>query len=354
MTQAETAGQHSSPQRGVLVVTGGAGFLGRRIAALAALNWQEVRSVDLQPFPADDPAAASVVSFVADLTVPGALDSTFAGADVVVHAAAMVDVRLRHNARMFQVNVDGTREVIAACQRTGVRRLILTSTMDVAYDGVPRRKADETTPYPAQPANGYIASKIAAEQLVVAANGPSLTTCVLRPTGIYGPYDRHRLGALVPLVRSGKLSMRMGDGTSTFDHVYVDNVAHAHLLAADALLAGNTALAGQCYFVGDHGYAAFFAFLEPFFAALDAPLPKASLPRGVALALAWLAKVAFALLGWLVSSLNPELTRYTVDALTQDFYFSWEKARRDFGYTPLVSRQEAQERTIAWAHTERL
>jgi nucleoside-diphosphate-sugar epimerase len=349
--QPRTADQR---QLGVLVITGGAGFLGRRIAALAVPRWREVRSVDLQPFPADDPVAGQVLSVLADLTQPGVLDAALAGADLVIHAAAMVDVRLRYNPTMFKVNVDATREVIAACRRLGVRRLILTSTMDVAYDGVPRRAADEATPYPAKPANGYIASKIQAEQLVVAANGPGLTTCVLRPTGIYGPYDRHRLGALVPLVRSGKLSMRMGDGTSTFDHVYVDNVAHAHLLAADALLAEHPAVAGQCYFVGDHGYAAFFDFLAPFFAAIGAPLPTASLPRGVALALAAVAKLAFVLVGRFVPGLNPELTRYTVDALTQDFYFSWDKAKRDFGYTPLVAKEEAQARTIAWAQAERL
>lgn len=348
------ADANDAGRRGVLVITGGAGFLGRRIAALAVPNWREVRSVDLQPFPADDPAASQVTSMVADLTQPGALDAALAGASVVVHTAALVDVRLRHNPMMFKVNVDATREVIASCRRAGVPHLILTSTMDVAYNGTPRRAADESTPYPAQPANGYIASKIAAEQLVVAANSPTLTTCVLRPTGIYGPYDRHRLGALVPLVRSGKLAMRMGDGSSTFDHVYVDNVAHAHLLAADALLAHNPAVAGQCYFVGDHGYAAFFDFLAPFFAAIGAPLPKASLPRGAALLFAALAKLAFVVLGRFVVRLNPELTRYTVDALTQDFYFSWDKARRDFGYTPLVSKEEAQARTILWAQAERL
>lgn len=344
--------QHSAA-RGVLVVTGGAGFLGRRILALAARTWTELRCVDLVPFPQTDPLASRVRSYVADLTKPGSLDEALVGADAVVHAAAVVDVRPRPDPAMHAVNVEGTRQVLAACQRAGVQRLVVTSTMDVAYDGTPRRQADETTPYPQKPANHYIRSKVQAERLVVAANGPDLATCLLRPTGIYGPHDRHRLGALVPMVRRGTLSVRFGDGTATFDHVYVDNVAHAHLLALDRLAPGSP-IAGEAYFIGDHGYADFFTFLEPFFEAVGAPLPRRSLPRGVALVLAALATGAHKLLGWLVPSLNPELSRYTVDALTQDFHFSWQKAARDLGYAPIVSRQEAFDRTVAWARAENL
>lgn len=340
-----------SAASGTLAVTGGAGFLGRRILALARGGWAELRSVDLVPFPAGDEAANDVRSFAADLTLAGALDEAFAGADTVVHAAAVVDVRPRPNARMEAVNVEGTRQVIAACRRQGVRRLVFTSTMDVAYDGTPRRGADESTPYPTRPANGYIRTKIAAERLVLEASGPDLATCVLRPTGIYGPGDRHRLGTMVGLVRDGTLSVRFGDGRSTFDHVYVDNVAHAHLLAARAPA---SRVAGQCYFIGDHGYAAFFTFLAPFFEAVGAPLPARSLPRPVALLFALCATGTFLALGRVWRSFNPELSRYTVDALTQDFHFSWQKAARDFGYAPVVSREDAFARTVAWARAARL
>ena len=339
---------------GIIAITGGAGFLGRRVAALACADWAQVRSVDLVPYPADDEAAPHIQSFVADLTKPQALDAAFSGADTVIHAAAVVDIRPRPNPMLEAVNVEGTRLVIEACRRQNVRQLVVTTTMDVAYDGTPRQGADESTPYPEQPANQYIRSKIAAERLAIAANGPDLSVCVLRPTGIYGPHDRHRLGALVPLVRKGTLSVLFGDGSSTFDHVYVDNVAHAHLLAARALATLGSKVAGQCYFVGDHGYANFFAFLAPFFEAVGAPLPKRTLPRAVALLFASIAQGTYRAMGRLWRSFNPELSRYSVDALTQDFHFSWQKAARDFGYQPLVTREDAFNRTVAWARAAKL
>ena len=63
---------------------------------------------------------------------------------------------------------------------------------------------------------------------------------------------------------------------------------------------------------------------------------------------------AYQTMGWLLPGLNPQLSRYSVDALTQDFYFSWQRAARDFGYAPLVSRDEAFRQTLAWAREARL
>ena len=78
------------------------------------------------------------------------------------------------------------------------------------------------------------------------------------------------------------------------------------------------------------------------------------MPRSVALVFAAFAGLAYHLLGKFVPSINPELSRYSVDALTQDFHFSWDRAARDFGYAPLVSREEAFRRTLEWAKEARL
>lgn len=334
-----------------LAITGGCGFLGRRLAAIAAPEFEEVRVVDIAPWPADAETPTNLRVIVADLTRPGTLDDAFAGVDTVFHAAAVVDVRPRHNPVMEAVNVDGTRNVVDACRRLGVRRLVHTSTMDVVYDGLPKRDADESAPYPERPANGYIRTKVEAEKLALAANTPELAVMALRPTGIYGPHDRHRLGALTASVRSGELAVRFGDGSAHFDHVYVDNVAHAHVLAARALAGDPTAVAGKAYFVGDHPGGNFFEFLAPLFAAAGATLPERRLPTGLALAAATLTEWLYAVFGRVAPSFNPQFSRYVVRTLAQDWTFSYARATQDFGYRPLVSLEEARRRTAEWART---
>lgn len=333
-----------------LAITGGCGFLGRRLADMASSIYEEVRVVDVVPWPDTAAMPTNVLHYEADITRPGTLDEAFAEVDTVIHAAAVVDVRPRRNPVMEAVNVAGTRHVVEACQRLGVARLLHTSTMDVVFDGRPKRGADESEPYPSRPANGYIRTKVEAERIALAANAPpALSVVALRPTGIYGPHDRHRLGALTASVRSGELSVRFGDGSAHFDHVYVDNVAHAHLLAAQALADAPESLAGKAYFVGDHPGGNFFEFLAPLFEAAGAHLPKRQLPTGIALFAATVTELLYGVLGRVVPSFNPQFSRYVVRTLAQDWTFSYARATRDFGYRPLVSLEEARERTAEWA-----
>ena len=89
------------------------------------------------------------------------------------------------------------------------------------------------------------APRSSAEQLVLAANGPALATCALRPVGMYGPRDRYHLGNIVAMARRRECRCGSGDGSARFSHAYSENVAHAHVLAAEQLLRPGSTVAGQ-------------------------------------------------------------------------------------------------------------
>ncbi|ERN03599.1 hypothetical protein AMTR_s00042p00178940 [Amborella trichopoda] len=131
----------------------------------------------------------------------------------------------------------GTKNVIDACVECKVKRLIYTSSPSVVFDGIHGiHNGDESLPYPDQHNDNYSATKAEGEALVLNANGKEgLLTCCIRPSGIFGPGDRLLVPSLVASARSGKSKFLIGDGNNMYDFTYVENVAHAHICAEQAL-----------------------------------------------------------------------------------------------------------------------
>ncbi len=116
--------------------------------------------------------------------------------DVVFHVAGVAGIwgPWEH---YYSINTLGTESVIAACRAAGVGRLIYTSSPSVTFDGTPQRGVDESGPYSQRWLCHYPHSKALAEQAVLAANGPGLATCALRPHLIWGPRDQHLVPRLL-------------------------------------------------------------------------------------------------------------------------------------------------------------
>ncbi len=323
------------------LVIGGAGFVGRHVVGALLERGQRVRVLDLHPL--GDPR---VESLVGDIRDPADVAEACAGVGTVFQTASLVDVRPGNGRRLYDVNLYGNRNVIAACIGAGVRRLVYTSSVDVVFDGRPIRAGDESLPYPARHLDVYGRTKMLAEGEVLRANGRGgLSTCALRLGGVYGPGDPHRFPPVVALARANR-GVRLGDGRARFNHLYVENAARAHLLAAERLAPGAPS-AGASYFITDHGPQNFFAFFDPFLRDLGLPVPTRTIPYRAAYLLGALAELAALGAGGLLRS-APLLTRYVVASTCVDFSFSGARAARELGYSPPVGEDEARRRTVAW------
>jgi nucleoside-diphosphate-sugar epimerase len=321
---------------GNCLVIGGAGMLGYEIVRQLLARGAPVRVLDLQPLP----EASACEARIGDIRDPSAVRDACDGIDTVLQTAAAV-WNVRTPRRIFdEVNVEGNRLVLEECRRRGISRLVYTSSMDVVVDGRrPIVDGDESLPYPTRmPRDAYSRTKILAEKMVLAANGPELATCALRPVGMYGPRDRYHLGNIVAMARRG-VSLRLGDGSARFSHAYSENVAHAHVLAAGRLAPGSPA-AGRCYFICDHKPDDnLFDFMEPYLRALGLPVPRRSIPYRLAMALATVAEVVAPF-----SNFN----RFAVIQTCVDHTFVHDRAERELGYRPIVSREEAFRRSLEW------
>jgi len=322
---------------GSCLVIGGSGMLGFEIVRQLRAAGNPVRVLDLQPLPDEAPG---VEARIGDIRSRDDVQGACEGVDTVfLIAAAVWDVRTPR--KVYEgVNVQGTANVIEACRRHGITRLVYTSSMDVVVDGrKPIVDGDESLPYPARvPRDHYSRTKILAEKMVLSASDGRLGTCAMRPAGMYGPRDRYHLGNIIGMARRG-VSMRLGDGSARFSHVYSENAAHAHVLAARHLWPGSAA-AGQAYFVCDHLPAEnLFDFMEKFLAALGLPIPRRSIPYPLAY---WLAAAAE------VVAPRSNFNRFAVVQTCVDHTFVHGKAERELGYRPIVSRETAFERSLAW------
>ena len=312
---------------GVAVVTGATGFIGHALAeALRAAGWM-VRGVDVSP-------ADGVVP--GDVSRPGAWARALVGADVVVHAAALVGMPFpRQPERYWRVNVVGTRRVVEAARTAGARRLVLVSSVVVFGNDFPDQ-VDET--YPVRPTGvPYADTKIAAEQVVLAAHAAGeVEVTVVRPGDVYGPRSvwveqplrlMRRATAVVP-----------GSGRGVFSPVYLDDLVAGVLAASTTPGAAGRVLTLS----GGVGVPAgeFFDHLGRL-----AGVPVPTVPTWSLGAAARVGGSAAALVGRSVA-LSPDVAHYIGDRRGT---YSIERAGRLLGWKPAVTLEDGMARVAQWA-----
>jgi nucleoside-diphosphate-sugar epimerase len=264
-----------------------------------------------------------------------------------------------------ETNRVGTENVIEACRRQGVARLVYTSSPSVVFAGRDQAGINESAPYDFawMKANRayYSLSKARGEQDVLAANGDRLTTCALRPHLIWGPGDQHLIPRLIARARSGRMR-RVGEGTNLVDITYVENAVDAHLLAADALALERAGLlgtrrgeasspsAGKAYFISQGEPVNCWRWINEILALVDLPPVAKAMTLKAASRLGRICESVFRMTGL---SHEPPMTRFLAAQLAKSHWFDISAARRDLGYEPRVSMAEGMRRLGEWLRNSR-
>lgn len=325
-----------------VLVTGGSGFLGGALCRALVTRGDEVTAYQRSNSTALE--ALGVRQVLGDLTDAAKLQTACARQDAVLHNAAKAGAWGSYDS-YFQANVIGTRNVIEACRAEGVRRLVHTSTPSVTHSGrQPVQGGNEQdTPYGTNFKAPYPETKRIAEQEVLAANGPDVSTVALRPRLIWGPGDTQLLPRLVERARVGRLRFIDG-GLNKMDTTYIDNAVQAHLDALASVRPG-AACAGRPYFISNGEPVSVREIVNALLACAGvAPVTK-SLPYALAYAGGALLEKAWPYLG---RSDEPPMTRFLAEQLSTPHWYDISGAARDLGYRPQVSMAEGLRRTAAW------
>ncbi len=326
-----------------VLVTGGGGFLGKVIVRKLLKQGVKVTSFSRQFYPELERMGAGQIQ--ADLSDKEAVIAAVRGMDTVFHVAAKPGIWGEYEA-YYRVNVTATENVIAACAANGNPRLIHTSSPSVVFDDNDMENADESVPYPDVYLAPYPETKAIAEKKVIKAAVEGLPVVILRPHLIWGPEDNHLVPGIINRARRLKIIGRIDD---LVDTIYVDNAADAHILAAQAL-AVNPELSGNVYFISQDEPVSKWKMANAFLAAAGLPPIRGHVSAGTAYAAGWIFEHLYRMFG---IQKDPPMTRFAAKELATSHWFNISRAKKDLGYTPLVSTDEGLERLARWLSQDR-
>lgn len=200
-----------------ILITGGSGFIGSRLAALLTANGHDVLIYDKAP-----PAGDAVRSIIGDVRDLEALTAAMKGASVVYNLAAEHRDDVRPLSLYQEVNVGGARNVVKAAERNGVDTIVFTSS--VAVYGESSRPLDESAPHNFINEYGRTKSMAEIEHRSWADAAPVRRLVIVRPSVVFGPGNRGNVYNLLRQIALGRFVM-VGSGVNHKSMAYVDNVA---------------------------------------------------------------------------------------------------------------------------------
>ncbi|MEO0557908.1 MAG: NAD(P)-dependent oxidoreductase [Bacteroidota bacterium] len=312
------------------VVTGSSGFLGSAFAHALRQLEAEVVGIDLQA-PTDE------LAIQADLSRAGEWMRAFEDADLVIHTAARVG-EVGTRAQFRAQNVDTTANVIAACDRAGVGRLLHLSSIVVHGTAFPDPCPED---HPVQPTgNPYTDTKIASEHAVLAAHAAGrVRATVIRPGDVYGPGSQQWTVRAIEMMQSGTFALVDGN-RGVLSPVFVRDLIAGGLAAAQS-----EAGVGQVFHITGGVGVPPRVFFGHYARMLGVRLR--SVPPRVARVAAPLVAVASRAIGR-----DPILSGRTLEYVTHPGTYSIERANQVLGWRPTVSLADGMAETERWLRAE--
>ena len=321
-----------------ILVTGASGFIGSRFARHALEQGLQVR-INGRRAEAVTALCAQGAEFIqGDLTEPALVEQLCRGVDAVVHCAGAVGVWGTY-AHFHQANVTVTENVVEACFKQNVRRLVHLSSPSVYFDGKAHVGLREEQ-LPKRFSDHYGKTKFLAEQQVFAAQEFGLEVLALRPRFVTGAGDTSIFPRLINMQRKGRLSI-IGNGLNKVDFTSVHNLNHALM---SALQAGEAAL-GRVYNISNGAPVPLWDVVNYVLRQLELPAVTRHLPYGLAYSVAALNE---GVCRWLPGRPEPTLFRLGVAVMAKDFSLDISRARQYLGYEPTTSLWAALDEFCAW------
>ena len=253
--------------------------------------------------------------------------------DIVYHLRAILGGYGASKELQYEVNVNGTKNILDESLRNDVKKFIHFSTF--AVYGYTNPIANEGTPQKGL-ASSYAISKRKGEKIVKEFMKKGMDITIIQPTVIHGERLDFGIRNMFSAIQNGKFRF-IGNGNNLLHLGYIDNFIDGLFLASESKKSK-----GQTYIIGDEKPLPFRMIVEGLADILNVKISKFSLPEGIAR----ISVPAFKFLAKLTKSTQPILTNHRINFMTKNQAGSVEKAKKELGYEPKVSSKEGLRRTI--------
>jgi nucleoside-diphosphate-sugar epimerase len=269
----------------------------------------------------------------ADLRDRRALRGACAGADLVIHAAGIIHPKRVQD--LFDINVDGTKNVLDEAIEAGVGRFVAVSSNSPAglNASAARLMVEDDPP---KPYLAYGLSKLQAEWMVNDAfRSGRIETCIVRPCWFYGPNQPARQSRFFSMIKGGK-PIIVGKGDNLRSMTYIDNGVQGLLLAAS-----HDKAPGNTYWITDRRPYSFIEIIQTVAHVLEVDVRPRYLPK-VTSDIARLVDSLIQMTGFYQQEIH------VAGELAASIAVNIDAARNDLGFAPEVELEEGMRRSIQW------
>jgi len=323
-----------------VLVTGATGFTGGHLARALLQREYDVRVLVRSREKAVELQSLGAEIIKGDLTDRQSLKPAVEGRDTVYHIAAVYREQNVPRSLFWDVNVEGTGNLLDAASEAGVGRFVHCSTVGVQGE-IADPPASEEAPY--NPGDYYQESKVEGELLALDYFKKGIVPgVVFRPVGIYGPGDTRFLKMFRFIAK--KQFRMFGSGEVLYHLTYIDDLIEGIILTGEI-----PGIEGEVFTLGGEGYVTLNEFVGAVAGAVNAHVPKRRYP-------VWPLWLAGALCEFVCRPLriSPPIYRRRVDFFVKDRAFDISKAKKMLGYKPRVTVQEGMRLTAEWYKKEGL
>lgn len=312
-------------------VTGASGFIGRHLVEKLLLKGWTVRAlIHDRSLPLE---ARGLEQIRGDIERETAWQETLEGTDVLFHLAAALGGSSLNKKEFQRTNAEGTRKVLQAAQKAGIKRTVHFSSAGVLGAVKQGDQADEL--YPLHPLSVYDQTKLEGEKIALQRAHEGLSLVVVRPGWVYGPRDTRTFKLIKAIVR--KRFILVTRGTTWQTPVHIEDLLDGVSLCLER------GKSGEVYHLAGKEVLTVRQIVDSIAKATGSFVPKVSLPLFPVKVAAWKLETAFKLVGK-----EAPLTRGKLAFFIHPKPLSIGKASRELGFTPQTDFKAGIAETVRW------
>ena len=269
----------------------------------------------------------------ADILNAEQIRKAFSSADCVIHCAGKTGDWGSYM-EFYETNVQGTKNIVAACKANQIKRIVFVSTPSIYFSGHDRLDIKESDSVPARQLP-YGKTKLLAEELLFALRPAGINVISLRPRAVYGPYDNTIVPRILKMAEKKRFPLIEG-GKALTDITYIENLT----MAVKQCLSAPENSWNHAYSISNGSPVTVRDWFAMVLDVFEKPFRPRNIPLPLAKVVAWVSELTSRLP---LTDSQPSMTRFSVGYMSKSITMSIDKAKTRLGYEPRFSNRQGFE-----------